>query len=177
MPDLRELHRRHFGITEALCVAYAEAAAVCLSRNHTSPLDVSIIAADRPIASYSLEWFQPSGREVGAWANRVDAIEAAAYSLALAAVEVTFQLTAFGRTETNTGADYYIGRREDDFETAYRLEISGVGRGPLSALRDRLNRKIRQARRGVSRLPAMACVVGLEAATIMIAMAVTDDRP
>jgi hypothetical protein len=162
-PDLRELHVRHRGLTEAVSRAYAEAAHVCLSRHHQPP-----IAVDVSGATFTVDWDPPEERVRDAWANLIDAVEAGAYSMAIAAVEVTRGWFALSRAETLTGADYYVGPSGADLETAYRLEVSGVDSGDGAVLRARLSRKIRQTRAGRSSLPAVACVVGFQIGSILV---------
>lgn len=162
-PDLRALHTRHRGMTIAVCHAYAEAAFVCLSRHHEPPIDISV--AEQP---FVMVWDVPGDRARGAWANRVDAVEAGAYAMAIAAVEVTRGWFALSRAETVMGADYYVGPPGADLEDAYRLEVSGVDSGDAGVLRARLSRKIRQTRAGRSASPALACVVGFEIGSILV---------
>ena len=71
-----------------------------------------------------------------------------------------------------TGADYYIapkGTALDDLEDCLRLEVSGVDRGPESAIDRRLRTKLAQAAAGNSNLPALAGVVGFRARLILVA--------
>ncbi len=83
---LEDLHRRHPGLTLAVCSAYAEAAAVCLGRHHVSPQAVRT-TDERAEQSYVVTWLGPSKRQEAAWANRDDATRDGAYSVALAVVE------------------------------------------------------------------------------------------
>lgn len=149
LPDLRELHRRHSGLTPAIAVAYAEAAGICLSKHHHSPAPISI-DLPRGTERWLASWSSPSAREERAWANDIDRIEAGAYSMALSATEGCLGLIALARAETLTGADYYVGSADDDFETARRLEVSGVDLGAKDVLRRRVAKKTRQAREGMS---------------------------
>ena len=41
-PPLAELHERHYGLTEAVARTYAEGAAVCMQRHHTSPRFINV---------------------------------------------------------------------------------------------------------------------------------------
>lgn len=163
LPNLRALHVRHRGLTEAVCHAYAEAAHVCLSRHHRPPVEIFVGEQ-----MFIVDWEVPGERERRAWANHIDAVEAGAYALAIAAVEAAHGWFAISRAETLTGADYYVGLPGADLETAYRLEVSGVDVGNLDALRARLSRKVRQVRAGRSSLPALACVVGFQIGFILV---------
>src|SRR6266545_845931 len=46
LPALGSLHLRHPGLYEPLCRAYADAAAICLSESHTSPVEFEIRRED-----------------------------------------------------------------------------------------------------------------------------------
>jgi hypothetical protein len=86
----------------------------------------------------------------------------------LASVEVEFGLVTYGRADTKTGADWYVGLPGDmeDDENPLRLEVSGSDQGNSSDISRRLREKVEQARRGISELPAIAGVVGFLARTI-----------
>lgn len=174
LPSLDRLHERHPGLTPAVNLAYAEAAAVSLSRHHQPPIEVEIRQyPDGSMTRSGLTWLPPGDRERAAWANADDATRDGAYAVALAAVEASLGLFAVARAETLTGADYYLGSRADlgttdDLETAFRLEVSGVDHGGLAVVHHRLGQKVEQARRGDSILPAYACVVGYQAAYIAL---------
>ena len=160
LPALHDLHQRHPGLTPLLCGSYAEAASVCLSRHHASPVEFDVvkqgIATSRQVA-----WVTPDDRVKRAWNNNDDATRDGAYSLSIAAVEVELGLLAVQRAETRTGADYYMAPTPaKSLETAYRLEVSGVDHGNEKTIQRRLIEKVQQARRGSSNLPAIAAVVG-----------------
>ena len=122
------------------------------------------------------EWEACDDRLKGAWANEIDATEAGAYGLSLAAAEIGRGLLAIRRAETSTGADYYVapkGTPADDLEGWLRLEVSGVDKGDETLVKARLRRKLEQARAGESNLPALAAVVGFRARLIAVADVVT----
>jgi hypothetical protein len=85
-------------------------------------------------------------------------------------VELLRNLFAVRRAETYTGADYYVGPigSEDDLETCFRLEVSGVGSGERPDVVRRLLQKVRQAQQGESSLPAVAGVIGFSAQLMML---------
>jgi len=156
------LHERHTGLTESISGTYLEAASVCFSRHHDSPVHLNI-TCDGVFSAEALEFPRPTDRVVRAWANQIDTTEAGAYGVSLATIEVKSQLVAVRRAETLVGADWYvapIGSDPDDLENCYRLEVSGVDTGNQAAITARLRQKIEQTRKGVSNLPAIASVVG-----------------
>jgi hypothetical protein len=170
MLPIHDMAERHRGFTNAVAQSYTEAARVCLDRHHESPVGFKIASADRETDAVA-EWQKADDRTRGAWANETDATEAGAYACALAAVELSDGLVAVHRAETGTGADYYIapaGSALNDLEDCLRMEVSGVDRGGLSAVNQRLKEKREQALAGASNLPAMAGVVGFRACIIRL---------
>lgn len=168
---LADLGSRHPGVTKALGDAYAEAASVCLSRHHDSPINIA--------AEYGAEendcvlpWDAPTLAVSRAHANDIDATEQGAYAVSFAAVETLAGLVAVRRAETLTGADYYVAPLDadiEDMETCLRMEVSGVDAGNESAVRARLRQKLQQTKKGRSNLPALAAVIGFRERLIAIA--------
>lgn len=164
LPELpvHDLAERHYGLTSAIGEGYTEAARICFNRHHKSPVDVSLLD-DGEESAARVRWKKPTKRELGAWANEIDATEAGAYGVAIAACELSCGLYAVHRAETKTGADYYLRASSgptEDLEDCFRLEVSGVDRGSASDVGQRLRQKLEQAERGKSNLPAIAGVVG-----------------
>jgi len=170
LPALADLHLRHPGLTVDLCRAYAEAAGVCLSRHHTSPIEMSLTGVFGHCRR-QVSWQAPTGRAVRAWANRDVATRDGAYSLSLAAVEAEYGLTAITRADTRTGADFYVAPHgeHEDLENACRLEVSGLDQTGESKLRSRLRRKIAQVAGGSASGPSLVVVVGFSAGRIAMA--------
>lgn len=164
------LHQRHPGLTQPLADSYAEAACVCWSRHHQPPVVVAVKngnTEDQRIIDFQV----PDARMRSAHANEIDATEAGAYGVSLAAVEAFSGLVAIGRAETLSGADWYVapeGSPVDDLENCIRLEVSGTSAGGSAEISRRLREKIAQAARGDSNLPAIASVVGFKALEIAI---------
>lgn len=174
---LESLHERHIGLTPSLAGAFFEAASVCLSRHHDSPVEVEI-ERDGGMSTRLVEFQKPNARVLNAWANEIDTTEDGAYCVCLAAVEVEEQLVAVKRAETLSGADWYvapIGTSPDDLERCFRLEVSGLDTGGRSAVEARLRQKVDQTRRGASNLPAIASVVGFKERAVAI-QKVSDDE-
>ena len=168
--EIHDLADRHYGVTKALGDSYTEAARVCLHRHHTSPQSFHVDRElDRSVAS--VDWAPPTHRELAAHANEIDATEAGAYAMVLAGIELTDGLVAVHRAETRTGADYYLapsGNAATDLESSLRLEVSGISKGEMQDVKDRLGVKVRQAAKGKSALPAIAGVVCFSCKTMMI---------
>jgi hypothetical protein len=100
-----------------------------------------------------------------AWNNAIDATEAAAYCIALAAVEVTNGLYAIYRAETQSGADYYLapkGVEAEDLENLVRLEVSGIDKATPHLIAARLKQKLQQVKNGAPNTPGIASVVAFD---------------
>jgi hypothetical protein len=141
-----------------------------LDRHHQSPVEFQIEDGTEGMAVRA-EWQHTDQRTRNAHANEIDATEAGACAVVLAAVEHVMRLVAIHRAETLKGADYYmaaIGSSAADLEDAIRLEISGVDRGAPGAVAYRLKIKLEQAAAGKSNLPAMAGVAGFRSKIVML---------
>jgi hypothetical protein len=169
---------RHEGLTQAVAANYLEAARVSLDRHHQPPVGFGIVGLGGN-ADVVVEWEQTNARVRGAWANHDDATRDGAYAVALAALELSEGLFALRRAETRTGADYYVGppgTQLEDLEDSLRFEVSGVDKGALAVVEQRLREKLDQAARGASNLPAVAGVVGFRVRTVLLEhLAVNDD--
>ena len=166
-----DLEVRHYGLTKAVASNYAEAACVCLERHHDPTVEMTL-EDNSNTTVVGATWQPLSSRAKVAWNNADDATRDGAYALAIAAIEKTRSLFAIGRAETATGADYYVapaGDAPEDLENSFRLEVSGIDKGPDSKIKQRLKQKLKQAENGASDKPAIACVVAFEALRILTA--------
>jgi hypothetical protein len=160
--ELSDLDKRHPGVSHGLALAYCEAAEVCLGRHHQPPKPFSL-THNGVASSADTNWSSPSQQLQAQWANTIDATEAGAYCVALAAIELTSGLYAIFRAETQSGADYYLGpfgAEPDDLENLIRLEVSGIDTATPALVLARLNKKIEQLKNGASNTPGIASVVG-----------------
>ena len=169
-PDLQlsELEKRHPGVTTAIASTYSEAAAVCLQRHHSTPTNIHVKHNVELFAT--AQWQEPDETALRSWANEIDATEAGAYGVALAAVEVVDGLVAYARAETKTGADYYLGPAGSeitDLESSHRFEVSGISLADDTKINTRLRRKVAQAKSGNSNLPAIAAVVAFSSKKVL----------
>lgn len=164
------LHERHPGLTQALGDTYTEAASVCFARHHAPPV-IMLVKNGSNEEDRLVNFTIPDTQVQNAHANEIDATEAGAYGVSLAAVETVVGLVAVRRAETLTGADWYVapsGILSDDLENCLRLEVSGINAGTSADVQRRLAQKVAQAARGQSNLPAIAAVVGFKALEISI---------
>jgi hypothetical protein len=168
--NLEAMHERHAALTPSVAGSYQEAATVCLSHHHRSPVQITL-SDDGKESSAEVSWMGPDERTVNAWANTTDTTEAGAYCCVIAGVEELRGLVAVRRAETGTGADYYVGPLGagfGDLEDCIRLEVSGVDGGDHREVAKRLLQKVRQAGEGRSSLPALAGVMGFCARLLML---------
>jgi hypothetical protein len=173
---IEALHERHPGLTPVVAGYYAEGASVCLSRHHEPPTKFGIEVKEGD-ATASINWTVPNEAIKLSWANHDEATRDGAYAVCLATTEAVEGLVAVGRAHNRTGADYYVGTKGTsvgDFESSYRLEVSGVDRGDRAVIAQRLEQKKDQTRRGDSDLPALAAVVGFKCS--LVALAYVDAR-
>lgn len=167
---LDNMAERHYGLIEPIADAYLAAARVCLDRHHQSPAQITITSTTAPRKA-KLVWEKADSRVRAALNNEIDTTEDGACACVIAAVELSEGLFAVKRTETRTGADYYIapaGQGIDDLEDCWRLEISGTDKGSSAALKRLLQQKVQQTRQGTSNLPALAGVIGFKILSILI---------
>lgn len=168
---IRDMEKRHYGLTQATAAYWTEGARVCLDRHHRSPVSFQIRWAELNVNAL-VEWEHTDEPARNAWANPIDTTEAGAYACVLAAVELLRGLVAVRRAEHLTGADYYVaapGTSSDDFESMIRLEVAGRDQATDSGLASLLECKLRQAEVGDSNLPAIAGVVGFHVLMIRLA--------
>ncbi len=168
--ELKAMHERHTGLTPSLGCVFYEAASVCLSRHHESPVEFEVHRNEETTKRVA-EFEKPNETTLNAHANEIDATEAGAYCVCLAAVEAEENLIAVKRAETLTGADWYVapaGATVEDLENWFRLEVSGTDSGNRSTIKSRLLEKVNQTRKGASNLPAIASVVGFKEKQVAI---------
>lgn len=179
LPRIADLHERHYGLTEALARSYAEAAAVCLQRHHTSPKEISVGEEGGTARDHLAVWTTPTERQHAAWANIDDATRDGAYGVVIAAAEAHFGYFVVGRARTGSGSDYLFSTQSLDQPSdelldlqeseLVRLEVSGIDRCTGDAQLDaRLQAKLKQVRDGRSALPGMAGVVAFNMARVKL---------
>jgi hypothetical protein len=141
---LHDLADRHYGLIPSVAGTYLDAARVCLDRHHKPPVQMTI-TKDAEEKTALVKWEPADDRTRGALANRIDTTENGACGCILAAVEMTEGLYAVGRADILTSADYYVapaGKRLEDLEDCWRLEISGTDKGSDAAVARLLRQKV-----------------------------------
>lgn len=147
-------------------MALSEAVDVCLSKHHFPPTDFDV-DADNVKKSAKLEWNVSAPRQNAAHGNATDAVAMAAYGICISAAEQFFGLYAISRSETGTGADYYLHSDPDErlIENAVRLEVSGTQEQSISR---RVIVKIQQLKNPNLNDVGIAAVVGFKEARIVM---------
>lgn len=166
---LKNLAKRHEGLTPEIAACFLQAAGVCLDKHHISPVNFLVEDYSEKY-EVQVSWRKTDSKTQGAWANRSDRIRDGAYACAIAAVEEGRKLFAVQRAETLTGADYYVAPSEaslDDLESWSRLEVSGTDLNKTE-VRSRLKKKVSQTIKGISNLPAIAVIVGFKVKLIVM---------
>lgn len=177
---LSRLAANHPSLAPASADHYAGAAYVCLTRFHDVPPAKMTVrgwsAKGSRTRLYDLIWRHPTAAERRTHANEEDGTEAGAYAVALAAVHRHQEMVTIGRSESRTGSDWYLapssvaaGADFDlDDERVVRFEVSGVSNDDPTKMRERVARKVAQARAGVSAKPAVVGVVGFRSVTVVL---------
>jgi hypothetical protein len=162
--ELSNLDKRHPGVSQGIAISYCEAARICLARHHKPPKTFNLTHNSAKMTA-DTDWTPPSQLLKAAWNNTIDATEAAAYGVALAAVEITGGLYAIYRAETRSGADYYLapeGVEAEDLESLIRLEVSGMDKATPQTIATRLKQKLDQLKDGKSNTPGIASIVAFD---------------
>jgi len=152
-------------LSPVLLAAWAEAAAVMLSKFHEVPPPATTMAFTWDAAKWSLRvhWGAPDDRALDSHANENDATEEAAYAISIAAVSHN-GFVVRRRTHHGSGADLLMVRRGEPDNDFVKLEVSGIARqGSVEA---RLAAKVAQVSRGDLKRSGVGLVVALEAAEI-----------
>lgn len=163
--DLAERHP----LDPAQLDSCANAAKVRLHAHHQPPVDFQMLSQGRAQV-LEVQWTPPTPLLLRSYANSDDAKRDGAYAMALAAVEELDSLVGIARTETKSGADYFVAKKgsdPEDLEEALRLEVSGTD-GDETQIRYRLKQKQQQTRDGNRDEPAIAAVVGFKAKLILV---------
>ncbi len=139
----------------------AEAATVCLNEQGHSP-GVAMRVQGSYRSRFRVVWRDLSEQMMRSWADPDFATEQGAYGIAALLVEALTDLTVVERSRKGTGFDYWLGPVSSEslfFQAKARLEVSGIRRGDLRAVRARVRQKIEQTRKSDGRLPAFIIVV------------------
>ena len=156
--DLAALDSGLPGVTEVRARAYAEAAAVSLDRQgHQSGVTLHVAG----VVKQELRVRYRSATDIArkAWSDDQEATEDGACALAFLLVLRLTEFTVIQRSAKGTGIDYWLAHNSDAmFQSAARLEVSGIARGGADVVARRVRSKLRQTQRCCSALPAYVSV-------------------
>jgi hypothetical protein len=148
----------------ALCpnggIHLAQAAAVCLlDRGHFSGR-CRLAMQGVFETSYTLLWPDIDDRVVRQWNDEQEATEQGAVGVSILLITDLTEFQVVLRSRKGTGFDYWLGRKGDVlFQSAARLEVSGIRSGSQRILDGRVRHKMEQTKRSDGSLPAFIAVV------------------
>ncbi len=149
------------GITEAWGKLLCEASAFCFEcQNHSKGVELKVRGMST--TSFSVYWDTTVTDQLrDAWNDEQDLTEFGACGIAILLILKLTSFTVIQRARKGTGVDYWLGYKnaERPFQNAARLEVSGILSGDASAVRTRVNKKIRQTKPSDGTLPAFIVVV------------------
>ena len=146
------------GVTPAKGASLAEAACVCLHfQGHGQ--DVTIILDGDVKKNYRLEWEQPTDEMCNCYNDTQDATEEGAYAMSFLTVLDVTHFTVIRKSRKGTGVDWFLGYKDNLFQNAARLEVSGILKGTTEQLAYRVKVKLEQtAQSDGQKLPAYVSV-------------------
>ncbi|MEM8528286.1 MAG: hypothetical protein AAGG68_26825 [Bacteroidota bacterium] len=147
-------------LTTVRCADFSEAAAVCLDHNcHNQEATLSV-SGDLQ-AEFNLMWKEVNQQMRDSREDMQDSVESGAYCLAMLVIEKLTKLKVFKQSQKGTGFDFWLSDESiDGFEASARLEVSGILKGSMSQIENRLKEKVEQTRRSdTMELPAYVVVV------------------
>jgi len=101
-------------------------------------------------ADFRLIWEKTDASVYASWANLEEAVEEAAYAIAILTVWSTTAYTVISQSEKGSGVDFWCGEKQADFpfQNKMRVEVSGILRGSMGRINTRIKEKIIQAKAG-----------------------------
>lgn len=164
--DVRDLSR-FSSSSKALLTMCSECASVMLWKFHTAPRSqgswesiVPFSLADDPV-EITLLWDEPARETLESHCNENDALEYAAYAVAIALADhLGFKVLA--RVHQGSGADWLMVPRGEPRNDYYKLEVSGIARINAEKPESRLQTKVAQGSGGDLVRPGVAVVTRFE---------------
>ena len=147
-------------ITRRFGNALAELAGVCLeSQGHAR--GVNLLVQGISDNSHPLTWPLVTEQAFRAY-DPEEATEYGATGIAVLLAKHEIGFVVIERSRKGSGIDYWMGDETDTlpFQRRARLEVSGIRQGDESAVRTRVQQKLKQAKRSdETKLPAFVIVV------------------
>lgn len=139
---------------------FSEAAAVCLDfHNHTS--GVEIVLEGEWTRQFSLRWNDVTQQMKDSRSDMDATVESGAYCLAILVLEKCAGLRVIKQSQKRTGFDYWLGSEKNvGLQEMARLEVSGILKGSMTQINQRLKEKIAQTQKSdYLNIPAYVAIV------------------
>ena len=149
------------GITPVIGSSFAEASRLCFCY-HGHPVGVQLIVEGDFTATYEVSWSgDVTDQERDSWQDQQELTESGACGVAILLILELTEYTVIRRAMKGTGIDYWLGHKEDTapFQSAARLEISGILSGDSSKVQHRVREKLQQTSPTDGKLTAHVVVV------------------
>ena len=160
MIDLRDLQHGQPGLSPEAGAFLTQAGAVCLeSQGHTSG---DTLAVNGTLGGFAeeLRWEPATAQVRRTWNDLEEATEYGAVGIAILLVQRHTKHAVLKRARKGTGFDYWLGSADrHPFQHKARLEVSGLLKGTVSAIRTRVRQKVEQTKLSARSLPAYVVVV------------------
>lgn len=133
-------------LTPARCANFAEAACVCLEKLGHLPGVKMMVRGDGE-GKVVLQWKKLGTTVFDSWVNLEEAVEDAAYGLALALIWELSEYQIVKQSNKGSGIDFWLGKKEEGypFQDKAKLEVSGILRGTMGQINARVKQKMAQA--------------------------------
>lgn len=131
-------------ITPAMGAALAEAGAVCLESQGHGP-GVWLAVRGYRDNGYTLDWPAVSSQALHSWDDPRLATEMGAEGIAVLLAKAEIGHDVLRRAWQGTGFDYWLGAADaEGVQDMVGLEVSGIRRGDVRAVRARIREKLQQ---------------------------------
>ncbi|MFK7934390.1 MAG: hypothetical protein AB8G22_12835 [Saprospiraceae bacterium] len=158
--DVYQLENSCF-LTPIRCANFAEAAAVCFQHcQHSQPVDIKIEGDFQKQLKFSFG--KVTQQLLDTRDDLEDAVEEGAYCIAMLVVDELTNLKATKQSQKRTGIDYFLSKRKSNFafQSHARLEVSGILKGTIGQINQRLKEKVEQSKKSdYMNVPAFIVVV------------------
>lgn len=149
------------GLTQAWGKLLCEASTFCLvAQSHSKGVELKVKGMTN--TAFNLYWQAEITEQIkAAWNDEQDLTEFGACGIAILLILKLTGFTVIERARKGTGVDYWLGYKNTDrpFQNAARLEVSGILNGDMSAVKTRVNKKLKQTTPTDGALPAFIVVV------------------
>ena len=133
-------------LTDARCQSYIEAICVCLEKSGHEPEVLLKIKGDDP-SGINLTWELLDSKVFLSWNDLDDAVEQAAYAVAIFAIYKKTPYKIISQSVKGGGFDFFLGEKSGDVyqHPAGIAEVSGILKGAMGRVNYRVKEKLKQA--------------------------------